>query len=304
MTDFTIDLQHIGRDRYVACHVLNTAPGPVLVDCGPASTLDTLRSGLAEHGLRVRDLHAVFLTHIHFDHAGAIGRLVEEQPELTVYVHARGAPHLSDPSKLIASATQIFGDRMDFLWGQMAPTPADRLHVLHGGEMISLGARRFEVLYTPGHAVHHVVYLERATDTAYVGDIGGIRAPLLPYPLPVTPPPDFNLELWLASLERIEAWGPQRLFSTHFGFSDDPTTHLELLRRGLHDWTATAQRLLSEPGTDPTRAAAFAQYVIDSLAGKASAQAIATTAASSDYGASWYGIARYLRKKAETAAST
>lgn len=302
MSDVTIDVKHIGRERYVASQLLATAAGPVIIDCGPASTLENLRAGLAAEGLRVTDLHALLLTHIHFDHAGAAGTLVAEHPGLVVYVHERGAPHLIDPAKLIASATQIFGDRMDFLWGKMLPIPADRIRTLRGGESLDFGNRRLEVLATPGHAIHHVVFLDRAGETAYVGDVGGIRTPAVPYPLPVTPPPDFNLEQWLASIDAIEACRPRRLFSTHFGFSTDPATHLRQLREGLRDWTATAERLLNGPGSDPERAAEFERYVVASLAGKSTPELITLTAAFSDYQASWYGIARYLRKKAEAKA--
>lgn len=297
MNDTTIDLKHVGRERYVASHLLRTSDGPVLIDCGPATTLENLHAGLAALKLRVTDLHAVLLSHIHFDHAGAIGHLVAEHPGLTVYVHERGASHLIDPARLLASATQVFGDKMDYLWGTLLPSPAERIHALRGGETVSFGDRHFEVLYTPGHANHHVAYLERADDTAYVGDVGGIRAPLLPWTLPVTPPPDFDLEKWLASVDLIEAWKPRRLFSTHYGFWDDVATQLSVLRAGLHDWSTTAKRLLDAPGTDPERATAFDQHVVASLEGKASAEAVAMTASFSDYRASWYGLARYHRKK-------
>lgn len=302
MADFTMDLEHLGRTGYVASHLLDTASGPVLVDVGPGSTVGTLRHGLARHGLEVSDLHAILLSHIHFDHAGATGLLVAEHPALTVYVHQRGAPHLIDPSRLIASATQVFGDRMDFLWGKILPIPADRIRVLSGGESLSFGDRRFDVLYTPGHASHHVVYLEGANRTAYVGDVGGIRVPAIPHAVPVTPPPDFDHEMWLASIAAIEAWAPRRLLSTHFGFSEDPVSHFAQLRQGLREWTDTTQRLLESPGTDPERAAEFERWVIAWLAGKGSPEAIAATVVFSDYKASWYGIARYLRKKAERAA--
>lgn len=302
MSDYTMDLVHMGRAGYVASHLLDTSDGPVLIDVGPGSTIDNLKSGLAQHELAVTDLRAILLSHIHFDHAGATGLLVAEHPGLVVYVHERGAPHLIDPSRLIASATQVFGDRMDLLWGKILPIPADRIRVLSGGERLAFGSRRFEVLYTPGHAWHHVAYLEEAGRTAYVGDVGGIRIPTIPHAVPVTPPPDFDLEVWLSSLDSIEAWAPRRLFSTHFGFSDDPAAHLAQLRQGLRDWTAAAERSLSTEGTDAERAGHFERWVISWLADKASPEAIAATVAFSDYKASWYGIARYLRKRAAQSA--
>jgi glyoxylase-like metal-dependent hydrolase (beta-lactamase superfamily II) len=297
MPDSTIDLKHLGRVAYVASHLLETAPGPVLLDTGPGSTLDNLLAGLAARGYRVADLHAILLTHIHFDHAGAIGLLAERNPRLRVYVHERGAPHLIDPTKLVASATRVFGDKMDVLWGPFLPVPASQIEVLAGGETIELGGRRFEVAYTPGHASHHVSYFEAADATAYVGDNGGIRVPIIPHPLPVTPPNDFNLEEWLATIDRIAAWNPRRLFSTHYGFSDDPISHFAELRAGLHAWVDETKRLLETEATDDERATAFERFVVRSLQGKAPPEVIRAHTAFSDYQASFYGITRYWRKK-------
>ena len=297
MPDTTLDLRHLGRASYVASQVLETAAGPVLLDTGPGSTLDNLIIGLDTLGYRVADLHAILLTHIHFDHAGATGLLVEQNPRLTVYVHERGAPHLIDPAKLVASATRVFGDNMDLYWGRFLPVPASQIQVLAGGEMVELGDRRFEVAYTPGHASHHVSFYEAADATAYVGDNGGIRVPIIPHPLPVTPPSDFNLEEWLATIDRIAAWNPRRLFSTHYGFSGDPVSHLAELRVGLHAWANETKRLLETDGTDDDRATAFEQFVVRSLHGKAAPEVIRAHIAFSDFKASWYGIARYWRKK-------
>jgi glyoxylase-like metal-dependent hydrolase (beta-lactamase superfamily II) len=297
MPDSTIDLKHLGRVSYVASQLLETTAGPVLLDVGPGSTLDNLIAGLTALGLGVADLHAILLTHIHFDHAGATGLLVEQNPRLEVYVHERGAPHLMDPTKLVASATRVFGDNMDRLWGRFLPVPASQIRVLTGGEIVDLGDRRFDVAYTPGHASHHVSYYEAADRTAYVGDNGGIRVPIIPHPLPVTPPSDFNLEEWLATLDRIEAWHPRRVFSTHFGFSGDPTSHFAELRVGLHAWATEAKRLLETEGTDENRATAFEQFVIRSLEDKAAPEVVRAHTAFSDYKASWFGIARYWRKK-------
>ncbi|MBI3792232.1 MAG: MBL fold metallo-hydrolase [Gemmatimonadetes bacterium] len=292
-SDTTIDVRHLGRTESVAVQLLDTEAGPVLVDTGPGSTLETLRAELATLGLAVRDLHAVLLTHIHFDHAGATGLLVDEHPGLTVYVHERGARHLADPAKLVASATRIYGDRMEALWGRILPVPAERIHALAGGESLRFGARQFDVRYTPGHAVHHVSYFEPAEGTAYVGDTGGIHLPVARVTLPVCPPPDFDLEAWLASLDAIAAWAPRRLFSTHYGFSDDPARHLADLRAGLLDWTATARALMNEPLDDAARANRFAAHVRDAMTGRADPDAISVVAAFSDFRASFHGIARY-----------
>ena len=298
LTDTTIDVRHLGQVASVASQLLATDAGPVLLDTGPGSTLSTLKAELARLGVAVADLHAILLSHIHFDHAGATGLLVEENPELTVYVHELGAKHLIDPAKLVASATSIFGDNMDRLWGRFLPVPAAQIRALHGGETIQLGGRRFEVLHTPGHAVHHVSYFDVADRTAYIGDTGGLRLPVLPVTLPVTPPPDFNLEAWLASLDRIEAWAPRRLFSTHFGFDDDPITHFADLRRGLRDWAETARTLLAQDLPDGVRAERFSDYVAARLADHAEPAAIRSLAEFSDLRTNYNGLARYWRKKA------
>jgi glyoxylase-like metal-dependent hydrolase (beta-lactamase superfamily II) len=299
MDDFTIDTKHQGRSEYVAVEVLATRQGPVLIDTGPGSTLPALEAGLAEHGLEVGDLHAVLLSHIHLDHAGAVGSLAMANPSVTVYVHERGARHLVDPAKLLASATRIYGERMDSLWGPFLAVPAGQLVSLQGGETLEVGGRRFEVIYTPGHASHHVSYLEAATRTAYVGDTGGIRVPALPRALPVTPPPDFDLELWLASVDAVLAWRPARVFRTHFGFDADPMTSLTELRRGIADWAETARGLLADEGlTDEARADRFHAEIMGWLADKASSEDIASYAGFADFRASFHGLARYWHKRA------
>jgi glyoxylase-like metal-dependent hydrolase (beta-lactamase superfamily II) len=296
--DTTIDVLHGGRPALVSAHLLETERGPVLVDTGPGSTLPALRAGLQRLGFAVTDLHAVLLSHIHFDHAGAIGLLAQEHPGLVVYVHALGARHLVDPAKLVASATRIYGDRMDSLWGPFLAVAEGQVRPLTGGETIDLGRRRLTVAHTPGHATHHVAYLEAAEATAYVGDVGGIRVPAIPVPMPVTPPPDFNLEDWRASLNLIRAWKPRRIFCTHFGFSTHPVEHLAELERGLIDWAEAARRSLLRDETDAARADRFQDDILAWLGDKASPEQIQVYAGFADLRASWHGLARYWRKKA------
>ncbi len=299
--DTTIDVEHLGRQQYVAVELLSTSAGPVVLDTGPGSTLDTLEAGLARAGTRVEELHAVLLSHIHFDHAGATGLMVERNPRLTVYVHERGARHLADPAKLVASATRIYGDQMDRLWGRFLPVPHANLRPLTGGETVTLGNREFTVAATPGHASHHVGYYEAETATAYVGDTGGLRVPALPVTLPVTPPPDFDFEAWISSLDQIASWAPKRLFCTHFGFSTDVPAHLADLRRGLADWTALARELLSQDLSNEARADQFHRTILAGLEGRASPDAIAAFSSFADFRASYHGIARHWQKRSEQA---
>jgi glyoxylase-like metal-dependent hydrolase (beta-lactamase superfamily II) len=222
-----IDVLHLGRDRVICCYALDA----VIVDPGPESSHRTLLEALGDDLPR-----AILLTHIHLDHAGATGALVRRWPGVEVWVHARGAPHLVDPSKLVTSATRLYGDDMERLWGEIVPVPEESLRVLHGGEQ----ADGFRVAYTPGHASHHVAYLHEASGTAFVGDVGGVRIGDGPT-LPPTPPPDIDLEAWHASLDTVSDWRPDRLAVTHFGAHDDVDAQIAAVRDGLAHWSDLAR---------------------------------------------------------------
>src|SRR5947209_708490 len=220
-----IDCRHLGRERVIGCWQV----GDVLIDPGPASCLDTLLEALGEERPR-----ALLLTHIHLDHAGASGSLVRRWPDLEVYVHEIGAYHMSDPARLIESATRLYGSDMERLWGEFIAVPEDRLRVLNGGERLSIGGRDFAVAYTPGHASHHVSYLHEGT--AFVGDVGGVRIVPQGPVIPPTPPPDIDLEAWHRSIERVLEWQPERLAMTHFGSTEDVAVHREKVSAGLDEW--------------------------------------------------------------------
>lgn len=279
-----IDLRHLGRARVIGSWVV----GEVLIDPGPASCLDALLDGL--DGLQPK---AIALTHIHLDHAGATGTLAKRFPEVEVWVHERGARHLIDPSKLLASAGRLYGDDMERLWGEVLPVPAERIRALSGGERLSAGGEgagaesdgeerkgpgaggagqgnTFQVAYTPGHASHHVAYLHEDTGTVFSGDVGGVRISQAGPVLAPTPPPDIDLELWRASLDQIEAWRPAAIVPTHFGRYEDVADHIAQLRERLAEWErlATAgdeaefERVLGERAKldgDPDAAAAYEQ---------------------------------------------
>ena len=170
-----VDLQFQGVPRVIATAVLHGTGGVALIDPGPSTTLPALTAALERAGIPLADVTALLLTHIHLDHAGAAGTLVHANPRLRVYVHEQGAPHLVDPTKLVASAARLYGDAMDRLWGEVRPVPADAIVSLGGGERIAGGGRDLEVAYTPGHASHHVSYFSREAGMAFVGDTAGIR---------------------------------------------------------------------------------------------------------------------------------
>ena len=223
-----VDVRHLGVPLVICCHVLDD----VIVDPGPESTLDTL---LAELGDFVPA--KILLTHIHLDHAGAAGALAQRWPDVEVWVHERGARHMADPSRLMASAKRIWGEEMERLWGDMQPVPEQRMKVLSGGERI--GPWRVE--YTPGHASHHVSFLHEPTGTALVGDVAGIRIADGPI-LPPTPPPDIDLEAWHRSLRTVAGWSPERLAITHFGTWDDVSSHLDAMHEALDRWAEVSRR--------------------------------------------------------------
>lgn len=227
-----VDTLHLGRRRWICCWQV----GEVLVDPGPTLSLDQV---LAELG--GWQPQAILLTHIHFDHAGGTGTLMRRFPELEVYVHERGAPHMVNPERLWASASQLYGeDNMLAMWGEFVPVPEDRLHVLHGGETLRIGADTFEVAYTPGHAKHHVSYLHEGT--AFVGDVGGVRIEVDTPTLPPTPPPDIDVEAWHRSLELIREWRPRQLAITHFGAYENAEQQLAELAERLDRWAESARR--------------------------------------------------------------
>jgi glyoxylase-like metal-dependent hydrolase (beta-lactamase superfamily II) len=228
-----IDVRHLGRPHVIGCWEVDG----LLVDPGPQSSMETLLEAL--DGERPR---ALLLTHIHLDHAAATGALVRRWPDLEVYVHERGAPHLIDPTKLLASATRLYGDAMERLWGEIVPVPEANVKPLAGGERV-LG---MEVAYTPGHASHHVCYLHEESGTAFVGDVAAVRIPGSNLVVPPTPPPDIDVETWEESIGIVEGWGPERLALTHFGQVDDPEAHLATARERLREEAESARGLSEE----------------------------------------------------------
>jgi glyoxylase-like metal-dependent hydrolase (beta-lactamase superfamily II) len=229
MSPDPLDLHHLGRERVIGSYLLETEDGPALFDCGPSTCVDRLQEALAEHGLELRDVRRLLLSHVHLDHAGAAGVLVRLHPGLQVHVSELGAPHLVDPTRLESSARRLYGASFDTLWGELAPVPQANIHIA-AGNVVGL-----ESFPTPGHARHHVCYLAR-DGTLYAGDAAGVRIQPDRVVLPPTPPPDFDLEAWQATIDEIERRAPTRLALIHFGLADDPNRHLGELRERLPQW--------------------------------------------------------------------
>ena len=221
-----IDLWHTGAPHVICAWEVDG----VLVDPGPQSCEDTLLEAL--DGERPR---ALLLTHIHFDHAGAAGALVRRWPDLPVYVHERGARHIADPAKLVASAARLYGgeEAMRELWGEVVPVPEANLRVLSGGETGVEGG--FRVEYTPGHASHHVSYLHEDSGWAFVGDVAGVRVEPCEFTLAPTPPPDIDVAAWEQSLEIVRNWDPAGLALTHWGPVHEVGEQLDAVRERLYE---------------------------------------------------------------------
>ena len=234
-----IDLRFGGRERVIGVYVVETDDGPALFDCGPSTCVERLKDGLRERGLALTDLRHLLLSHIHLDHAGAAGVLVREHPGLRVHVSEVGAPHLVDPERLERSARRLYGADFDTLWGELAPVPDRNVEVV-GPDVLGL-----ECFPSPGHARHHVCYVDGA-GTLYAGDAAGVRIQPARYVMPPTPPPEVDLEAWETTLDEIERRSPERLALIHFGVASDPAPHLAELRRRLREWAEVVGRGTSE----------------------------------------------------------
>ena len=277
-----IDVFHEGLEHVICAWQVDD----VIVDPGPESTSDTLLDALGDEEPR-----ALLLTHIHFDHAGAAGALVRRWPELEVWVHERGARHLADPTRLVASAKRLYGEEFDRLWGEVVPIPAKNLRVLSGGE----SRDGWDVAYTPGHASHHVSYRHADSGWVFAGDTAGVRLPPGELLLAPTPPPEFDLAAWRASIDTIEAWEPQTLAITHFGDYRDVAEHLDRLREALTRLTELATRTDRAGYADALRAELA--DALDESAAVSFAQAMAPED-------QWLGIDRYFDRRRETGATS
>jgi len=293
-----IDLNFLGNPEIIATVVLQGGSGVALIDPGPSTTLENLRAALERKGIAVADVRQLLLTHIHLDHAGVTGTLVRENPAIEVFVHARGAPHMIDPSKLLASAARLYAGDMGRLWGDFLPVPADRIRVLEGGERVTAAGRELQVAYTPGHASHHVSFFDASSRIAFVGDTAGIRRGDGSYILPPTPPPDIDLDAWRTSEDRILAWDPDTLFLTHFGPFRGARLHFQELMDRLGVWSGIVRRLLGDQALDDARRErAFVEEALLDLkrkVGEPEADRY-NRAGRLDY--SWQGLSRYWKKR-------
>ncbi|MCY4159692.1 MAG: MBL fold metallo-hydrolase [Bacteroidetes bacterium] len=292
-----VDVKFRGRSRLIACAVLETDRGLTLIDPGPSTTLHTLEDRLQPWG-GIHAVQNIVLTHIHLDHAGGAGQLAASLPDAKIYVHPIGVHHLVNPERLIQSARRIYGDRMDQLWGEILSIPERQVYAVEDGALVDVGGRRLRACYTPGHASHHIAWLEDAAKLAFVGDAAGMRIQGSDYIIPVAPPPDIDLILWEASLQRLQKEEMSKLFLTHFGVVENVDKHLSEMSRRLHFWAHAVQQSLNDNSeSDALRAKAFHASEMRQMRSLVISEFQEPYNYMGQPSESWYGLARYWRKR-------
>jgi glyoxylase-like metal-dependent hydrolase (beta-lactamase superfamily II) len=249
---YLLDLGFQGIAGIVGSYLIADAEGRdlTLVDTGPASGVQTLIERIRQAGYDPSAIRTVLLTHIHLDHSGGAGALLELIGPARVVVHPRGARHLIDPSKLLASAGRIYGDRMHRLWGVTVPVVESSIEIAEDGAELTVSGRTMVAYHTPGHASHHIAYLDRAREAIFTGDVGGVRIRDTRYIVAPTPPPDIDIPAWSDSIDRLRALRPRRLYLAHYGVADDPRSHLDSLEARLMETTAWLRDRIAG-GADP-----------------------------------------------------
>jgi glyoxylase-like metal-dependent hydrolase (beta-lactamase superfamily II) len=235
-----------GEHDIIGSYLLTGEKEIAIIDPGPGSTYEALLATLQEINIAPQDVTHLLATHIHLDHAGAIGTLLHHMPNAQVLIHTKGAPHMIDPSKFVASAARIYGERMQELWGEIEAVPEERVHVIKGGDILNIAGRRLEVHYTPGHAVHHVIFFDVHSGELFAGDAAGVRLQGTDYVRPPTPPPDLDIEAWSSTIDKLKQLRPDVLYLGHFGPTTNPVPHLERLREKLYSWGDFVLRAMRE----------------------------------------------------------
>jgi glyoxylase-like metal-dependent hydrolase (beta-lactamase superfamily II) len=303
----TLDLEFMGSPEVIASYLIRATPdalaagdGHVIVDCGPGSTLPKLIAGLASVGLAPTEVKHLLLTHIHLDHAGAAGRLARKFG-WTVYVHRNGAAHLERPEKLIESATRIYGEMMDALWGAFEPVPLKKMVVLDGGERLEIAGYAIRPLYTPGHAIHHLAY--GLNDCLFTGDVGGVRIPGSVIVNAPTPPPDIDLAAWRASVALLRTQNAQRVFVAHYGEYRDVAAHLDSLVASIDQLETVSLEVLRSGGGRSELTAAI-KGINDQIAQDAGQEIAKRYELSTPFEMAASGLERYWKRRKPEALET
>ncbi len=255
-----LDLGFMGVDGVIAAYLLVGDDELALIETGPSSTRSRLEAGIQRLGYRLADVSRIIVTHIHFDHAGAAGSILRDYPAARLSVHPVGLPHLVDPSRLVSSATRIYGDRMDGLWGPIVSVPEARVDALRDGETIRAGGRDLRSIFTAGHAAHHAALFDDSSGTLFSGDVGGVRIQGTAFVSPPAPPPEFDRDAWRASIAAMRGMRPARLALSHFGFFEDVEFHFDRLEQGLDDVTRIARETLTAESDTTLLTARLLEY--------------------------------------------
>lgn len=289
-----IDLNFLGQEHGIASFLVESSEGPILVETGPHSTLPTLQKGIEALGYQLTDIKHVLITHIHLDHAGAAWCFAEHGAQ--IYLHPLGYNHMSDPSKLLASAKMIYKEAMDMLWGTLKPIPADQLHVIENGHSVEIGDLTCVAWHTPGHAKHHIAW--QIGPDLFTGDVAGVCINHGPV-IPPCPPPDINIEDWTASIDLIESLSEvETYYLTHYGQVTDIEAHMQKLRASLESYSQFFKPLYEQGATVADALPSFREFVKEYLIthGMTPEDAQAYEAANpSDMSAT--GLLRYWKKK-------
>lgn len=288
-----IDLHFQDYEHAIAAFLIESNNGPILIETGPYSTFERLSSGLDKYNYKPEDIHHVFLSHIHFDHAGAAWAFAEHGAK--IYLHPFGFSHMHDPSKLVASATMIYGDQMDTLWGEMKGIAEKNLITCHHDQVIEIGDQTFRALHTPGHAKHHIAWQWR--DIVFTGDVAGVKIEGGPV-VPPCPPPDINLEDWLHSIDLVLSRNPNKLILTHYGEEPNPNIHMKELKEILSNWAQWIKEKWEQGLTNEEITPLFMTYTAKQLQERGvSDLGIKQYEAANPSWMSVAGLVRYWKKK-------
>jgi glyoxylase-like metal-dependent hydrolase (beta-lactamase superfamily II) len=290
-----IDSLHLGLPNAISIVLIPSPSGElILVDTGPESVFETVVAKVRELGFDPHSIRHILASHIHLDHTGAAWRWAKEFGTI-VHVHPYGAPHLVAPAKLLASAARIYGNRMEYLWGQTGPIPEDQVRPATDC-LLELGGLAVNAFQTPGHANHHNGYWIESEGAVFAGDVAGVKIGSGPS-VPPFPPPEINLERWRESLQKIRALSPKSIYITHFGELTNPLSSLEALESRLSTWSDWIKLRMNEGKSEQEMLPGFQAFVAgELLTGGASPAELKTYEQADPASMSVTGLARYWRK--------
>ncbi len=294
-----IDLGFMDTPGVIASYLLAGDDQLTLIESGPTTTRAHLERGIRAAGYSLADVSRIVITHIHLDHGGAAGAIMRDYPHMRLSVHPLGAPHMVDPARLISSAGRLYGDRMERLFGEVIGVPEDRIDHLTDGDVVRLSGRPLRMLFTPGHAAHHVAIFDELTRTLFTGDVGGVRVPGSAFVAPPTPPPEFAPDQWRNSIETLRNVQPARLALTHFGFVDDVDAHLDQLMPGIESVIGIAREVLAGGGTLDVLTDRLLEAERESVEGPDAIRELGQLELASPAYVSAMGLQRYLKKRGE-----